>query len=206
MYRFIETICIEGGEIQNLSRHNARMNATRKCFFGRVPELKLEHSIHVPENDLRRTRCRVTYGAEILNIEYFPYQIRPVKSLRLIKEDNINYRYKYADRSGLDRLFTQRETADDILIIKNGLLTDTSIANIALWDGRHWYTPTHPLLKGTRRAELLDNGVLIEKNIATEEIKQYQKICLFNAMLHFGEIELPCTQIKSVNDSLLIEI
>lgn len=118
MYRFIETICIEGGEIQNLSRHNARMNATRKCFFGRVPELKLEHSIHVPENDLRRTRCRVTYGAEILNIEYFPYQIRPVKSLRLIKEDNIDYRYKYADRSGLDRLFTQRETADDILIIK----------------------------------------------------------------------------------------
>lgn len=82
------------------------------------------------------------------------------------------------------------------LIVRNGLLTDTSIANIALWNGLHWYTPAHPLLKGTHRARLLDEGILTERDIPVEEIKQYQKICLFNAMLHFGEMELPCTQIE----------
>ena len=78
----------------------------------------------------------------------------------------------------------------------NGLLTDTSIANIALWDGRQWHTPARPLLKGTRRAELLDNGILTEHDIPVEKIWTYRKIRLFNAMLHFGEIELPCADIQ----------
>ena len=64
----------------------------------------------------------------------------------------------------LNSLFQIRQDKDDILIVKNGLLTDTSIANIALYDGNDWYTPLHPLLKGTKRAELLDKGVLKEKN------------------------------------------
>ena len=96
----------------------------------------------------------------------------------------------------LDSLFTRRGEADDILIVRNGLLTDTSIANIALWDGRQWHTPTRPLLKGTRRAELLDNGILTEHDIPVEKIWTYRKIRLFNAMLHFGEIELPCADIQ----------
>ena len=62
-------------------------------------------------------------------------------------------------------MFLIRQDKDDILIVKNGLLTDTSIANIALYDGNDWYTPLHPLLKGTKRAELLDKGVLKEKEI-----------------------------------------
>ena len=39
---------------------------------------------------------------------------------------------------------------DEILITRNGLLTDTSIANIALFNGKEWHTPKHPLLKGVQ--------------------------------------------------------
>ena len=45
--------------------------------------------------------------------------------------DEADYRYKSADRSLLDRLFALRGAADDVLIVRRGLITDTSIANVA---------------------------------------------------------------------------
>ena len=73
-----------------------------------------------------------------------PYTVRHVHSLALIQADHIDYTYKSAGREPLNRLFALRGACDDILIVKQGLLTDTSIANIALSDGTHWYTPAHP--------------------------------------------------------------
>lgn len=196
MCRFIETICIEDGQILNLPRHQQRVDSTRRHYFGQMPRLNLGEHIRNTGCGNGRIRCRVTYGADIQNIEYFPYHIRSVKTLKPVECDSMEYSYKYADRSALDSLFTRRGEADDILIVRNGLLTDTSIANIALWDGRQWHTPARPLLKGTRRAELLDNGILTEHDIPVEKIWTYRKIRLFNAMLHFGEIELPCADIQ----------
>jgi hypothetical protein len=38
----------------------------------------------------------------------------------------------------------QRGNADEIIIVRNGLLSDTSYSNIALFDGTMWVTPkTH---------------------------------------------------------------
>ena len=196
MCRFIETICLEAGEARHLSRHDFRMNATRKEFFGNVPDAQLKDYIVPPQIDGGRISCRVTYAQDILSVEYFPYQARPVHTLKIIEDETTDYRYKYADRSALDALFARRGTADNILIVRNGFLTDTAIANIALWDGFHWYTPAQPLLKGTRRAALLDAGILTEQDIPALKIREYQKIRLFNAMLPFGEIELPCTHIE----------
>lgn len=194
MCLFIETIRIEEGKAWNLSCHNARMNATRRHFFGEVPALELSNYIHTEEK--RRTRCRVTYAKDILCVEYFPYRMRPVQNLKLIQADHVDYTYKYADRSALDALFLQRGIADDVLISRNGLLTDTTIANIALWNGKEWHTPSSPLLKGTKRSELIHQGILVEKDIKVSELGAYQRICLFNAMLHFGEVELSIEHIK----------
>lgn len=56
-------------------------------------------------------------------------------------------------------------------------------------DGEQWHTPSHPLLKGTHRQFLIDNGMMVEREIKTDELSRYTKIRLFNAMIHFGEIE-----------------
>ena len=79
--------------------------------------------------------------------------------------------------------------------MKQGLLTDTSIANIALSDGTHWYTPAHPLLKGTKRAALLEEGILQEKDIRPEDLPSFSTVRLFNAMIDWGELELPVRNI-----------
>ncbi|MCD8318962.1 MAG: aminotransferase class IV family protein [Paraprevotella sp.] len=198
MCRFIETLRIQDGKIGNPERHNARMNATRRCFWDKVSDLKLEDYVTTVGHDTGRIRCRVTYARDILFVEYFPYQIRPVHTLRLIEADEVRYTYKYADRSCLDALFARRGGADDVLIVRQGHLTDTSIANIALWDGLKWYTPSHPLLKGTCRADLLDRQLIEEREILVSELSSYRKIRLFNAMISFGEVELECSRLWSV--------
>ncbi|MCX8011124.1 MAG: chorismate-binding protein, partial [Ignavibacteria bacterium] len=57
-----------------------------------------------------------------------------------------------------------------------------------LYDGSDWVTPSTPLLKGTKRQMLIDNKRIIEKNITSTELKDYQKLALINAMLDLGEI------------------
>ena len=139
---------------------------------------------------MERTRLRIEYDTEIRKVEYIPYHLRPVSSLRLVEmPDDADYHLKYADRSVLNALFERRDGADDVLAVRGGFITDMSIANVALWDGEQWHTPSRPLLKGTHRQFLIDNGMIAEREIKTDELSRYTKIRLFNAMIHFGEIE-----------------
>lgn len=77
-----------------------------------------------------------------------------------------------------------------MLIVRNGRLTDTSIANVALWNGTEWHTPSFPLLKGTHRQRLLDEGRIVERDITVDDLSLYSRVRLFNAMISFGEIEI----------------
>lgn len=138
MCRYIETIRIEKGRLRNIAYHDRRMNEVRREVWGVDRSVSLETYIDASPYE-ERTRCRVTYGRDVESVEFFPYQIRPVHSLQLVRGGQIEYRRKRADRSELNALFACRGEADDVLIVRGGLLTDTSIANIALGDGTGWY-------------------------------------------------------------------
>lgn len=189
MSPFIETIRIESGAVHNLSYHTLRMNATRRAAYGSDNPIDL--STHIcPAAYRERTKCRIEYADRILQIDYSPYTIRPVRSLRLALCDTIRYAHKSTDRTALNALFACRGEADDVLIVRNGLLTDTSICNIALWNGRQWLTPAHPLLCGTMRASLLDSGTILPADIRVEHLPTFSRLRLFNAMIAFGEVEV----------------
>lgn len=194
MCRYIETIRIEKGRLRNIAYHDRRMNEVRREVWGVDRSVSLETYIDASPYE-ERTSCRVTYGRDVESVEFFPYQIRPVHSLQLVRGGQIEYRRKRADRSELNALFACRGEADDVLIVRGGLLTDTSIANIALGDGTGWYTPASPLLEGTQRACLLDAGMIRPLDIHADDLSRFQKIRLFNAMIDFGEIEIDCSAI-----------
>ena len=61
---------------------------------------------------------------------------------------------------------------------------------IALFDGHEWVTPRKPLLVGTRRAALLDQGVLQQADLSVADLRAAQKVRLFNAMIDFGSCEV----------------
>jgi len=166
-------------------------------LFSSSDEIDLEKHIVLPENlsdDIYR--CRVISSDKIESVEISQYIFKPVKSLKLVCCNNLEYEHKYADRSSIENLFKKRADCDDILIIKNGIITDTSICNVAFFDGINWYTPKNPILKGTKRQKLIDEGKIYEKQIMANDLNKYLKVCAFNAMIEFGEVEIPAFEIK----------
>ncbi len=178
-----------------LAYHNERMNRTRRLCLGASEPLDLVRFIS-PEAYIERTKCRVVYDTEIREVTYSPYHLRPVATLKLVCSDEADYRYKSTDRTVLNELFACRAEADDVLVVRQGLLTDTSICNVALWDGERWLTPVEPLLAGTHRAALLDEGVIEASSISVSDLSGFSRIRLFNALIGFGEIDLPISCIR----------
>ena len=174
MCRFIETIRVEDGHPCLLSLHEERMNRTRAAFFPEAPLASLADCFSEGMAGAGVWKWRLVYDR-----------------LRLVSDDTIDYAYKRADRSALEACFARRGTADDVLIVRGGLLTDTSIANVALWDGRRWCTPARPLLQGVRRRALLKAGLMEERDIPADGLGRYSRIRLFNVLIGWGEVELP---------------
>jgi 4-amino-4-deoxychorismate lyase len=184
-----ETICVQHRWFSKLlPYHEARLNRTRRELYGVDAPLNLRSELVIPDFvDAEKYKCRVTYGPDIVNIEWERYLPRPINSLRLVADDAVQYHYKYKNRDHLNQLHAQRGDCDEVLIVRNGLITDTSYANVALFDGSDWYTPEVPLLPGTQRAFLLDEGMLIPREIKAADLSRYVSVKLFNAMLDWEE-------------------
>lgn len=98
-----------------------------------------------------------------------------------------NYKYN----PGPKDVFTFKDIPDpeisDVLLVKKGLITDTSFSNIVLFDGFHWHTPATPILKGTRREFYIQNKTILPCDISVSDLFKYTKARLINAMLDLDE-------------------
>ena len=199
--QFVETIKIKNGKALALPYHQARMERTIRRFFPSFPSFTSFPSIASadinlsslisPKEEMDFYKARVVYGAQgVEAIEYAPYKMKEIHSLKVVEDDSIDYTYKSTDRSALNALAAQKGDCDEIIIIKNGLITDTSFTNLALFDGNRWLTPKHPLLLGTKRAQLLEAGIIEEAELTLEDLRKAEKVSLFNAMIDFGEREV----------------
>ncbi|HET9571806.1 MAG TPA: aminotransferase class IV family protein [Bacteroidales bacterium] len=184
MYRFIETIRVEDHQLQHLEGHNKRLNETRKHFFSSTCELDLNHLLVLPDNlDDGVYKCRIVYDDEIVEVTFQPYIPKNIQTLKLVIDDTAEYSFKFENRSMLQLLLSQKGEADDILIVRNGCITDTSFSNIAFFDGMHWYTPDTYLLNGTCRQRLLAEHILRETRITLHNLANFEEIRPINAML-----------------------
>lgn len=179
--QLLETIQVIDGEFQHIHYHNNRFNNTRFELLENDNILHLENVIKIPsECSSGIFRCRVIYQNEIQEVSFTPYVYKEIKRLKLVDIGDWNYPYKFADRSFLNKLLVENPDVDEVIMTKNGLITDCTIANLAFWDGSNWLTPSTPLLKGTKRQQLLDKQEITEIKISTEDIEKYQGVCLIN--------------------------
>ena len=184
--QLIETIRTCNRRLENIARHNERLNRTRSAIFGLNEKIDLRGVITIPKAiDRRVHKCRVTYGPGVQQIEFLPYRPKVVNSFELVTANDIEYPHKYADRNHLQSLL-ENSNADEIIIVKNGYLTDASYANTCFFDGDKWLTPSTPLLAGTMRAKLLAEGKVHEADLRPADLRFFKKIKLINAMLVFG--------------------
>lgn len=191
MSRFIESIKFADGSFSHPELHQQRINKVFEEYF---PQNKPFQLTDIPVFRLFKKegifKCRIVYDTKIRDIEIVPYLRREINSLLLTKADIPVYTGKPEDRLLLDKAFSARALCDDVIIVRDGYLTDSYYANIALWDGENWVTPALPVIYGTQRQWLINNNQIIEKQIHVNDIQHYSKIRLFNAMIEFGGIEL----------------
>ena len=194
MNKFIESIRCENRQLYNLSYHQDRVNKSFNHFFPESLPFQITDIQIPPDIGQGLFKCRVLYAKTILQIRFIPYKARQISSLKLVFDNNITYSFKLEHREPINALFQQRAKADDVLIIKNEYVTDTSYANIAFRDGQHWFTPSTPLLAGTMRQYLLDQEILVSRLIHYTDIWYFHSFKLFNAMMPFDQAPEISTQ------------
>lgn len=203
---YIETIRYAEGRFHLLDLHNKRMAATMYEVYGiagsQVPVLQdTLHRLHidVPGGVFK---YRIIYDTKIRKIEFEAYTPRIVRSLMTVNApQNFDYRLKQADRTALTSLTEKKGACDEILIIKNGLITDTSYSNIVFKGSSGIYTPRNPLLNGVMRQHLLINKDIVEYNLTVNDILPGNSLgiteaYLINAMMPPGSTNsIPVDQI-----------
>ncbi|WP_292271306.1 aminotransferase class IV [Butyricimonas sp.] len=194
---FVETIRVNNGQFCHLAYHECRARATSLAVFGCRLEWDVAGMTVPDEARQGVVKCRVVYDTVIRDVTFSPYTFRRIGSLRLIEDNAIDYRFKSTDRVALEHVFAQRDGCDNVLVVRQGMITDTSFSNIVLEDTTGLYTPDTFLLNGTRRQRLLDEGVVRERAVPVSELYRYDRLYLINAMIGLEDnISLPLSAVR----------
>lgn len=182
---FIETIRITEGNIFSLNYHQQRLNKTL-AYYG-LPPLNIAKLLYNLPVTIPKPicRCRITYGQTPVQISFLPYTPIVRKRVRIMKNDKISYSYKYANRTQIEEIF-RCANCDDVIIVKENMITDSSVANLVFENKEGLFTPATPLLKGTERQRLLDEGIISLRKISLDNLNEYNHIYFINAMMPLG--------------------
>jgi 4-amino-4-deoxychorismate lyase len=197
MSPLFETIKVRDRQLINTGFHNQRLNEARRVLFGVNEPIMLEDWIIIPRDLCLGTyRCRVVCDPDPGEIKFTPYKPPVIRTIRLIRDDQLEYPYKVTDRQHIN-IHKDSSGTDEVIFVKHDEITDSSIANLVFSDGRGYYTPLNPLLRGTQRAKLLSEGRVEERLIRPEDLKGFREFCMINAMLEFENATwLPVSSIE----------
>ena len=192
LFPVFETIAIIDGIPQNLAFHQARMDNTIEKLFQKTSVFNLEEIIQVPteyQNGL--IKFRINYNQQDFNIIFSAYQRREIKNYQCIYLDKLNYTFKYTNRTIFENINIEK---DETIIIQNGKITDCRVGNLLFLKNNIWYSPKDYLLKGTQLSYLLSQNKIKLVEIKIEDLHQYEKIMMINAMNPFDESRAISTQ------------
>ena len=189
MFPLFETICVLDGTILHPQWHERRYEDSYLTYFKKSPSKSLLGDITVPGNFKEgKIKLRIAYNQHTVEVNWSPYKTIEIKRLKVIPEDAIEYSLKYNNRNALNTLYLKKEHCDDILILKEGRLTDSSYGNLAFLRENIWYTPDQPLLSGTCRDRLIHENKLIPKSIQLSDLNQFSSFKVINAMRSLEDV------------------
>lgn len=187
MSSLVETIRFENGQLHNMNLHQERFDRSRVELYGEIEEIWLHSEIAIPDTVVDDTvyKVRVLYERSIIAVEWHAYQMKAIETLQLVEANDIDYHLKSVNRSTIDELVKFANGADSILIVKNGMITDSAYANILFRKDCEWVTPSSPLLRGVMREYLIREGKIKEVDICVNNLYTFNEFKLINAMIPF---------------------
>ena len=188
MSRFIESIKVEDQKIFLVELHQKRMNETFS-HFGKACEINIKSlflNLELDEDGLYK--FRIEYDLENnFKTQILPHAISEHDDFELVIDNEIEYHFKSADRTQFRKL-KEKSGAEEIIIIKENQITDTSYSNLLFLKDKTWFTPKTYLLNGVMRQSLLASKKIKETEITIENIKEYSHFQLINALNDFDEM------------------
>lgn len=188
MSRFIESIKVEDQKIFLTELHQKRMNETFS-HFGKECKIDIYSLFVNLENDEDGLyKFRIEYDVDNnFKTQIIPYAISEHDDFELVIDNEIDYSFKSADRMQFQKL--KRDSgADEIIIIKENQITDTSYSNLLFLKDKSWFTPKTYLLNGVMRQSLLSSKKIEETEITINNIKDFSHFQLINALNDFDEM------------------
>ena len=186
MYPFVESLKFIDCIHYNLEYHQARFDLTRSVHYPGTKRIKLEEVLGNCSGLLPNQlyKCRIIYGETISDVIYEPYTPRHIHQYYLLVCPNeLDYSFKTTNRAFFDNARTKLNNNEDFIYVRKGLITDTSYANLVFTDGAGYFTPSCPLLKGTKRAYYLQHGLIKEEEIRVSDLSKFKSFFAINAML-----------------------
>lgn len=180
--KFSEAIKLKDGILHNLSCHQARVDTTLANFGG--GKVNLFYTLSEIPVFAREGlfKCRVVYSNRVESVEFIPYTFNHIETVGIVVDDYIDYGYKYVDRSRIKKLL-EKSGCDDIIIVKQGMVTDAFSANLVFESKEGLFTPNTVLLQGTKRRFLIETGRILERDISVNDIKLFDRVGFINAMV-----------------------
>jgi 4-amino-4-deoxychorismate lyase len=187
MFQFIESIKVEDQEIFLLEFHQKRVDHTF-AHFGKEGSLDLAKIYkHLEHDEDGLFKLRIVYDLDKkIRTQMIPYAIPEIQDFQLVENNTYDYSFKFEDRKELEKM-KMKSRAEEIIIIKNNHITDTSYSNLLFLKGKDWYTPSTYLLNGVQRQHLLKTKKIKETEINIQNIKQFSHFQIINAMNDFSE-------------------
>lgn len=198
MKPLLETFCLQDGTLLNPQYHTARIEWSLEEKF---PISIFEAAIQKEANRIGaisgKWRASVTYSAHgVESVRLVQYHLPEICGLKFVTIKSNFYQKKWADRSLLNQYKALLPQGVEPIFVLDNHLTDTTFTNILLERKGLLYTPSSPLLHGTKRCQLLEKGLIHATPLSTTEIVSYDRIHLINAMLDPGELTLPISSIQ----------
>lgn len=181
----LETICIHNNQAVNIHLHTQRMQTSAENIGFIAPHLPNLVDIMPRSLANKRVRCSIKYDTDIIDILFVEYTPRVIRSLKVIEAD-ISYSLKFADRQPLNQLLLQKGDCDEVLIVRDSFITDTTFSNVVFENSEGLFSPDTYLLNGTKRQKLIAEGVVKETRISQNDLHKYSRVHLVNAMLDIG--------------------
>lgn len=188
MSRFIESIKVEDQKIFLKELHQKRMNDTF-ANFGKVCKIDIySQFLNLEHDEDGLYKFRIEYDLENnFKTQIIPYAISELYDFELVIDNKIDYSFKSADRTRLQKL-KDKSHADEVIIVKHNQITDTSYSNLLFLKDKTWFTPKSYLLNGVMRQNLLQSKEIKETEITLDNIKKFTHFQLINALNDFDDM------------------
>jgi 4-amino-4-deoxychorismate lyase len=182
MSRFIESIRVENQKAFLLEMHQKRVNETFAHFgvHNTLDLSKVFKNLELDEDGF--FKLKISYDLENnYRTQLIPYALPKLDSFSLVQANQLDYAFKFEDRKEFEKLKASAKT-EEIIIVKNNHITDTSFSNLIFLKDKSWFTPQSYLLNGVMRLHLLQNKKIKVCEITLQNLKEFSHFSIINAM------------------------